>query len=212
MVEWAGSGPAENAGSSGSAPPEIENVERPGAQRRAVLRQAAAVITVIVFAVAVVFIPDMSVLSRVALVAVAAIFGVVVIFESRSSSRRRRDHLAFRVVVPNIHEKDGGSAASVAGRVERVAGAVRAFLELNRISNTTHKARSILGAEKGDPNAFYLETWSAQLRVGNLEGDGKDDAVLVIVGPVGPDTETLLGKMMADLKRELDRELLSRAA
>jgi hypothetical protein len=44
------------------------------------------------------------------------------------------------------------------------------------------------------------------------DGEGMNDAVCVIVGPLNPETETLLGKMMADLKMELEREFLSRAA
>jgi hypothetical protein len=200
-------GQSNKAGPDRKVSSGIETVERPGAQLMATVRQIASVITVIVFAVAVVYIPDMSVISRVALVAVAAIFGVVVIFESGSSSRRRRDHLAFWVVVPGIHEKDGGSGGFAAGRVERVAASVRAFLELNRISNKTRKAHSIFGENDGPSNSFFLETWGAELNVVAAQKQKKDDAVCVIVGPVGPDTETLLRKMMADLKRELERKL-----
>jgi hypothetical protein len=193
VAEWDLPGDSKEVGPHGNDPSGIELVERPGLGRGTLAMKVAAGAVAIVLTVVAALAPQMAIEWRAALVALGAVMALVMYFESESPSRHKKDHLMFELDAPR----------------EKVAASVKAFLERNRISNTASMAHSILGGKKPDPNAFYLGSWSAQLRVGADE-DGKNDAVLVIVGPFVPDTETPLRKMMADLKKELERELVSR--
>lgn len=198
--------PAVDDASSG-----METVRREGARRRAVLSRISAAVFLAACFTILIIIPDMSPAWRLALMALAIIVAAAALMlDSKSSPAYRYDHLGFCVILSSQRgRKRGGQETAKIRR--RLAEAVKSHLGRNRISFHERKPFANGLWRKPVAGIFYLENWTAELRVMLAEAGGLPTA-RITVGPVSEDNKPALRKMMADLKKELERELFSRGA
>ena len=173
----------------------IRPVERPGLGRGTLAMKVAAGAMAIVLTVVAALAPQMAFEWRAALVALGVLIALVLYLESEAPSRHKKDHLMFWLDAP----------------ADKAAASIKAFLERNRISNSARKQGSVFGEPKTVPGVILLESLGAELFV--VDGEkGAAGRAMVIAGPVGPENSSQLQKLLADLKTELYREFLSRAA
>ena len=186
----------------------IEPVQGEGARQRAILSRAAAVAFIIAGIVIVFVIPGLAIIWAMALSSLIVLAGIVGLYmDSRSSPAYRQDHLAFSVIVSSKNEDTHESGDERAAYHERVFRSVKDHLNRNRISNTgAARSSGPIDWQHGN-RVLRLDSWMAELKVLPGNAPGQQLSVTIVVGPLTPATDSIIRKMMEDLRAELEREL-----